>query len=345
MTESMQQAAEKTKTSPDVQSLPIELHQVSPGPLSPEDEMMEIIAPTVAKTQSGILITSAEMAGHQELENLAAPEGVVVEPPSLTKPLTDQNPLPPTQPQSEQVRWVFEDGKWKPVRAGDAETIPGQPVQPKPTMPVSQQQGPLPEQPAQRYQPAQQSEATPRGFGLESLGTRGKVARVIQIPRDKLLAGDPRYNIVIRPGDRITVPVDIVGEFWILGNLNQQGAITLTGRPLTLKMAIASAGGLGPLAVPQKVEVVRRIGKNKAGLVQEETVMVDLNKIAKGLQPDFFIKPYDLVNVGTTGTSRWLAGLRNAFRATYGFGFIYDRNFNGQSFGDDPLPRNFGDIF
>ncbi len=342
LAESAQRAAEKTKISPDVQSPPIELRQVSPTPLSPEDEMMEIIAPTVAKKQSGILITSAEMAGRQELENLAAPEGVTPEPPSLTKPVTDQIPLPPTQPQSEQVRWVFEDGKWKPVRAGDAETIPGQPVQPKPTMPVSQQQGPLPEQ---QYQPAQQSEATPRGFGLESLGTRGKVTRVIQIPRDKLLAGDPRYNIVIRPGDRITVPVDIVGEFWILGNLNQQGAITLTGRPLTLKMAIASAGGLGPLAIPQKVEVVRRIGKNKAGLVQEETVMVDLNKIAKGLQPDFFIKPYDLVNVGTTGTSRWLAGLRNAFRATYGFGFIYDRNFNGQSFGDDPLPKNFGDIF
>jgi polysaccharide biosynthesis/export protein len=340
--ESAQQAAEKTKTSPDVQSPPIELRPVSPKPLSPEDEMMEIIAPTVAKKQSGILITSAEMAGRQELENLAAPEGVTQEPPSLTKPATDQNPLPPTQPQSEQVRWVFEDGKWKPVRAGDAETIPGQPVQPiqpKPTMPVSQQRGPLPEQSAQQYQPAQQPEATPRGFGLESLGTRGKVTRTIQIPRDRLLAGDPRYNIVIRPGDRIMVPVDIVGEFWILGNVNQQGAVTLTGRPLTLKMAIASAGGLGPLAVPKKVEVVRRIGKNKAGLVQEETVMVDLDKIAKGLQPDFFIKPYDLVNVGTTGTSRWLAGLRNAFRATYGFGFIYDRNF--ADLDTNPFPGRF----
>jgi protein involved in polysaccharide export with SLBB domain len=344
--ESAQPAAEKTKTSSEVQSPPIELHQVSPKPLSPEDEMMEIIAPTVAKKQSGILITSAEMAGRQELENLAAPEGVTPEPPSLTKPVADQNPLPPTQPQSEQVQWVFEDGKWKPVRTGDAETR----VMQEPTVPVSQQQGLLPNQPAQQYQPAQryqpeqQPEATPRGFGLESLGTRGKVTRVIQIPRDRLLAGDPQYDIVIRPGDRITVPVDIVGEFWILGNVNQQGAITLTGRPITLKMAIASAGGLGPLAIPQKVEVVRRIGKNKAGLVQEETVMVDLNKIAKGLQPDFFIKPYDLVNVGTTGTSRWLAGLRTAFRATYGFGFIYDRNFNGQSF--SPFTdTNLGDIF
>jgi polysaccharide export outer membrane protein len=55
--------------------------------------------------------------------------------------------------------------------------------------------------------------------------------------------------------------------------------------------------------------------------------MVDLDKIASGEQPDFFIKPNDLINVGTHPTSRWRAILRNAFRATYGFGFVYDRNF------------------
>jgi len=31
--------------------------------------------------------------------------------------------------------------------------------------------------------------------------------------------------------------------------------------------------------------------------------------------------------VGTHATARWRAILRNAFRATYGFGFVYDRNF------------------
>jgi hypothetical protein len=91
--------------------------------------------------------------------------------------------------------------------------------------------------------------------------------------------------------------------------------------------AITIAGGLNAIAWPQKVEVRRRIGQNEAGLMQEEIVLVDLKKIAEGLQPDFFIKQHDLINVGTHGTSRWLAVLRNAFRATYGFGLIYDRNF------------------
>jgi protein involved in polysaccharide export with SLBB domain len=63
---------------------------------------------------------------------------------------------------------------------------------------------------------------------------------------DKLLSGDPRYNIVIRPGDNIHVPVDIIGEFCIMGNVNNQGFINITGRPMTLKMALAAAGGLGP---------------------------------------------------------------------------------------------------
>ncbi len=334
--ESAAKTAEKTKSSSATQPPQIELRPVEPNKqLSPEEEMLEIITPSVAKKQSGILITSAEMAGREELENLAAPEGVTVKQKTPTEPATEQVLPPPTQPPSEQIQWVFEDGKWKPVRAGGQVQ-----VQPEPTLPVSQQQArPLPEQLTQK------PEVTPQGFGLEALGTRGKVTRVIRIPRDRLLAGDPRYNIVIRPGDRITVPVDIVGEFWMMGNVNAQGAIPITGRPITLKMAIASAGGLGPLAIPQKVEVIRRIGKNKAGLMQEETVMVDLNKIAKGSQPDFFIKPYDLINVGTTGTSRWLAVLRNAFRATYGFGFIYDRNFNGQDFGVTPLPKSFSDIF
>jgi len=153
------------------------------------------------------------------------------------------------------------------------------------------------------------------------------MTRVIKIPVDQFLSGDPRFNIVIQPADTIIVPRDLVGEFWVTGNVNAPNAYSIVGRPITLKQAIATAGGLNAIAWPKKVEVVRRVGKNRAGLQQEEIVLVDLEKIAKGLQPDFFIKPYDYINVGTHGTSRWLAVLRNAFRATYGFGLIYDRNF------------------
>jgi protein involved in polysaccharide export with SLBB domain len=124
------------------------------------------------------------------------------------------------------------------------------------------------------------------------------------------------------------VPVDIIGEFCIMGNVNNQGFINITGRPMTLKMAIAAAGGLGQLAWPKNCEVVRRIGKKR-----EEIVLVNLDKIAMGEQPDFFIKPNDLINVGTNWSTRWRAVLRNAFRATWGFGMVYDRNFADRDYG------------
>jgi polysaccharide export outer membrane protein len=303
--------------------------------VSPEDEMLNIIAPSVAKKQGGLLFTTAEMASRSELESLAAPEGIdLVEGVPATEPVSTREVMPVTQPQSEQVEWIFEDGKWKPTRAG------GQVQEtPSPTLPVSQQQLDKPTQ-----QPAPENR---RESDLDALGTQGKITRVLRIPVDRLLAGDPRYNIIIRPSDRITVPVDLIGEFWVMGNLRSQGAIPITGRPITLKMAVASAGGLSDLAVPQKVEVIRRIGKNKAGMMQEQTVLVDLAKIAKGEQPDFFIKPYDLINVGTSGTARWMFQLRNAFRPNYGFSFTYDRNFADLDAGGNPFPghASFDSIF
>ena len=284
-------------------------HPVVPGDiekkLSPEDEMLEIIQPDVGMAGvNGVIISSAEMINNDELETLALLEQV-----ESSDKITSAK-----EADSGRIEWVFEDGKWIPFRAGPAEK-PKEPQRPTgdTTLPPE--------------------ESRPSGYGWDQIGGAGSQTRVIKIPVDKLEGGDPKYDILIRSGDRVSVPVDIIGEFWVMGNTRFAGPIPLTGRPITLKMAIATAGGLNAVAHPQKVEVIRRLGRNKAGLVQEETVLVDLDKISKGLQPDFFIKPFDMINVGTHGTSRYLAVLRNAFRATYGFGFIYDRNFAIPDFG------------
>ena len=214
------------------------------------------------------------------------------------------------------IEWIFQNGKWVPVQVGT----------PKPIEPVI------------KMEPSEQLAAPPEeGTPVLGIGPEGAGTRLIRIPADKLLAGDPRYNIIIKSGDSIFVPVDIVGEFCIEGHVNRTGYIPLTGRPMTLKQAIAAAGGLGPLAWPKRCEVIRRIGRKK-----EEIVMVDLDKIASGEQPDFFIKPHDMIRVGTHATARWRAILRNAFRATYGFGFVYDRNFADRDFGTSrPVPNWF----
>jgi polysaccharide export outer membrane protein len=303
-------------------------------PLEPEREMLEIIAPRARRRQqleNGLLVTSAEMVTDKELAEVALPKGleqmtdgnlqrVSIEDilGSLDEPLVRETIHEPIAEKNEgRIEWIFQDGRWIPVRIGrPGPAEPTVKAEPQETKPLE--------------------ERLPEDFGWDQIGTGGVQNRVIKIPADKLLGGDPRYNIVIRPGDSIHVPVDIIGEFCIMGNVNRQGFIVLTGRPMTLKMAIAAAGGLGPLAWPKRCEVVRRIGQNK-----EEIVMVNLEKIASGEQPDFFIKPNDMINVGTHYSARWRAVLRNAFRATYGFGFIYDRNFADRDFGLHLFNRDF----
>jgi polysaccharide biosynthesis/export protein len=146
--------------------------------------------------------------------------------------------------------------------------------------------------------------------------------RIIEIPTKELLAGDPRYNIVIRPYDLINVPPGQVGEFYMMGNISRPGAYELTGRRLTVKEAVASSGGFGPLAWPSRADLVRRVSQD-----EEQIIQLDLDAIFAGTAPDFYLKPNDIVNVGTTPAAVFLAVLRNAFRFSYGFGFVYDRNF------------------
>ncbi|MBN2455101.1 MAG: polysaccharide biosynthesis/export family protein [Sedimentisphaerales bacterium] len=263
----------------------------------PEQELLEVIAPRARAVSYLETIVSSAEMATEQEIAEAEKEQLVDE--------------------AGQIEWVFQDGRWVPVQVGRTEV-------PEPEIKPEKEVEPL-------------KEEIPRDLAWEQIGTGGVQRRVIKIPVDSFLGGDPRYDIIIRPGDTVNVPVDIIGEFCIMGNVNNTGFIPITGRPMTLKMAIAAAGGLGPLAWPKSCEIVRRIGKNK-----EEIVMVDLDKIARGEQPDFYIKPNDLINVGTHSTARWRAVLRNAFRATYGFGFIYDRNFADRDYGTSrPIPDWF----
>lgn len=164
-------------------------------------------------------------------------------------------------------------------------------------------------------------------YGWRQMDKSG-LARIIAIDLDKLRAGDQRNNIIIRNDDVIEVPPLKVGEFYVLGEVLNPGVFNLTGRKLTLKQAIAAASNFAPLAWPQNAVLTRRIGNN-----QEQTIAVDLEAIFAGREPDIFMKPNDILEVGTDARSMFYAVMRNAFRLTYGFGFIYDRNFANPYFG------------
>jgi hypothetical protein len=146
--------------------------------------------------------------------------------------------------------------------------------------------------------------------------------RVIRIPLAKLRSGDLQYNIPVRPRDIIMVPPGLVGFYYMHGHIVTTGAYQFSGQKVTLKQAIAAARGLDGLAIPQRTDIIRRIGPDR-----EMFYRVDLAAVFAGKRPDIYLKPNDTVSVGTNFIAPFLAAIRGGFRMTYGFGFLYDRNF------------------
>lgn len=160
--------------------------------------------------------------------------------------------------------------------------------------------------------------------------------RIIEIPVGPLLKGLAQYNIVVRPGDVISIPPPDAGLVYLAGpGIGRPGVYELpqVGR-LTIKQAVAAAGGLSAVAIPERLDLTRRIGDDR-----EATIRLNLRAIFEGTQPDVFVKPEDQLNFGTNFFATPLAIIRNGFRMTYGFGFLMDRNFGNDIFGPPPLNR------
>ena len=146
--------------------------------------------------------------------------------------------------------------------------------------------------------------------------------RVIAIDLSELKTGNPRYNIVVRDRDVINIPAD-TGVFYMMGEINRPGVYAFGGREITVKQAVAIAGGFSQLAWPQRCELIRR----EPGTDKQVTRTANLDAIFAGLEDDFYLRDDDILNVGTHIVAPFLFVIRNSFRFTYGFGFVYDRNF------------------
>jgi protein involved in polysaccharide export with SLBB domain len=147
-----------------------------------------------------------------------------------------------------------------------------------------------------------------------------------------LEAGDSTYNVIIRPGDVIRVPEATQGVFYVGGQVRRAGSYNIPpeGR-MTIRRAIDAAGGLDALAWPERAELVRALGEGRQAIVS-----FNLRAIFSGHQPDIYVKPDDQINIGTSFWATPLAVIRNGFRASYGFGFLLDRNFGNEVFGLPP---------
>jgi len=157
--------------------------------------------------------------------------------------------------------------------------------------------------------------------------------RIIEVDYQKLVLGDPNLNVVIRPGDQVYVEPPQTGFLYIDGEVNRIGVYELsnTNGRLTLSRFVSAAGGLSPTAIPDRVDLVRVVGKDR-----EATIRVDLKAIRNRAEPDIYMQADDHVIIGTDFFALPLAVIRNGFRMTYGFGFLLDRNFGNDVFGAPP---------
>jgi protein involved in polysaccharide export with SLBB domain len=225
-------------------------------------------------------------------------------------------PAPPAADEEQLGRWIWQDGKWVEVEA--APVAKAAPEAPAPEA--------APKAPPEAPPPAPADEARLRlERKLARLGVvqgSGQLKRIIRFDVKALLAGDPTQNVVLRDDDIVTIPSLAQGDFYMAGQVARPGVYSLTGRKITLLQAVAAAGGLTAVGVPWRTEVVRRVAED-----EQEFIYVDIAKIARGEVPDFYLQPEDQVRVGTDQAAVWDAVLRNAFRATYGLGAVYDTNF------------------
>jgi protein involved in polysaccharide export with SLBB domain len=199
-----------------------------------------------------------------------------------------------TVPSPKRPRFVYSNGRWVQVEGngGEASTSASGPV--------------AAADPFEAWRRAQKSD----------------LSRVIAINYRELQRGNARMNIVIRENDVINVPREEVGEFYVGGLVARPGVYNMTGRQITVKMAVVAAGNLSEVAWPQNSILIRRIGDN-----QEMAYPLNIEAIFRGQESDLYLRPDDVIAVGSSIRQPFLAIFRNAFRFTYGAGFVYDRNF------------------
>ncbi len=175
---------------------------------------------------------------------------------------------------------------------------------------------------------------TPGGTALGPLAApeRMYATRVIEIDYQALARGESNLNVIIRPGDSIYVDSPLSGVVYVGGEISRPGVYELpsAGR-LTLSRLIDAAGGLGQIAIPSRVDLIRSVGPGR-----EAAIRVNLAAIRNRQEPDIAMKPDDHIIIGTNFFATPLAVIRNGFRMSYGFGFLLDRNFGNDVFGAPP---------
>ena len=116
------------------------------------------------------------------------------------------------------------------------------------------------------------------------------------------LAGDPKANPYLSPGDIVTLPE--AEQIYIVGNVFTPLTIPLR-EPITLTRAIAMAGGVKQDTRKDKIRIVRQ----EPGSATRKELLVDLSAIEKKRADDVALLANDIVDVQTSAGKSFLRSL------------------------------------
>jgi len=129
----------------------------------------------------------------------------------------------------------------------------------------------------------------------EGAGSSVSGSGTTEVNLRKLVAtGDPRMNVRIYPGDKVTV--QRAGVVYVVGAVLRPGGFTLNSERenMTVLQAVALGEGLKSTALQKKAMIIRRGRQFPTG---REEVAVNLKRILAGHAPDPVLRPNDILFV------------------------------------------------
>ena len=138
--------------------------------------------------------------------------------------------------------------------------------------------------------------------------------------KNLLESGDPRYNVLVYPGD--TVKVTRAGVVYVVGEVKKPGGFMLkTNENISVLQAVALAEGFTSTSAQSRVQIIRT---DEATGARKE-VPINLGKILAGKAADPLLHPKDIVFVpNSAGKSAFYHGAQAALEAATGV-IIYRR--------------------
>lgn len=133
-------------------------------------------------------------------------------------------------------------------------------------------------------------------------------------------AGDPKLNVDLYPGDRVTV--QRAGIVYVVGAVNKPGGFPLkTGQErMTVIQALALAEDIKPTAAQKRAMIIR---KNLAKADGREEIAVNLTKVLEGHEPDSQLQANDILFVPDSAGKRALRRGAEAAITAATWGVIY----------------------